>query len=335
MTADAEGFFYPVIDHAVCIDCEECRKICPAAHADIFDAEVSYYALRVRDQEVLRQSTSGGAFSVIADVILNEGGLVCGAAYDEEHNVKHVVSGDISAMRKAKYVQSSLGDVFGKIKEALDSGGKVLFTGTPCQCHAAKKVFAGADNLWTASLICRGVQSPLFWKEYCRYLETQHNGNLSFYCSREKVKMDDAHTVVYTVGQDTFQTDYMKDPFSRIYAKELSLRPSCYACPYTTPGKAFDFTIGDYWGVEKEYPDLADGKGTSLVICGSQRARNLLEGCSDKADIRPADPEKSRQPALASSAKQGFLRKFLMKDFACKDSTGVSDIGMILKKYGN
>ena len=334
MVSDKEGFYYPEIDQDKCIDCGKCRDICPSLNHDIFDAEPSFYAVRVKDEELLKKSTSGGAFSLIAGEILNRGGLICGAAYDNDHAVKHILAEDISPMRKSKYVQSSIGDVFGKIKEAADNGRTVLFTGTPCQCHAIRKVFGGNENLWIASIICRGVQSPVYWQEYCRYLEARHNGDLTYYCAREKIKTDDAHTVVYTVGQETYKTGYMKDPFCRIYSKELSLRPSCYSCPYTTPAKDFDFTIGDYWGVEKEYPDLADGKGTSLVICASARAEDLLKGCSSAADIRPADPDNSLQPALVSPAKEGFLRKFLMKDLAAKGGNGDSDIAVILKKYG-
>ena len=335
MKADKEGFYYPVIDQAACIDCGRCREVCPSPDPYVFKPEISYYAVRVKDQELLQKSTSGGAFSLIAGGILGMGGLICGASYDEDHKVKHILAEDISPMRKSKYVQSTLGDIFGKIGEALKDGRTVLFTGTPCQCHSVKRVFPGSEKLWLASIICRGVQSPLYWQEYCRYLEKIHNGNLKSYCAREKVKMDDAHTVVYTVGQETYQNNYMKDPFSRIYSKELSLRPSCYSCPYTTPGKDFDFTIGDYWGVEKEYADLADGKGTSLVICGSARADRLISSCSEKADIRSADPANALQPALVSPAKEGILRKFLMKDFACKTPDGDCDIALILKKYGN
>ena len=334
MVSDKEGFYYPAIEQEKCIDCGMCQSVCPSLNPDVFGAEPSFYAVRVSDQELLQKSTSGGAFSLIAGEILSKGGLVCGAAYDEDHKVRHILAEDIAPMRKSKYVQSSLGDIFGKIKEATDNGRTVLFTGTPCQCHAVKKIFGDTEKIWLASIICRGVQSPLYWQEYCRFLEKQYNGNLAFYCAREKIKTDDAHTVVYTVGQETYQANYMKDPFCRIYSKELSLRPSCYSCPYTTAAKDFDFTIGDYWGVEKEYPDLADGKGISLVICASARAEELLKGCSGAADIRPADPENSLQPALVSPAKEGFLRKFLMKDFAAKGADGDSDIAMILKKYG-
>ncbi|MCR4702392.1 MAG: Coenzyme F420 hydrogenase/dehydrogenase, beta subunit C-terminal domain [Saccharofermentans sp.] len=334
MVSDKEGFYYPAIEQEKCIDCGMCQSVCPSLNPDVFDAEASFYAVRVKDQVLLQKSTSGGAFSLIAGEILNKGGLICGAVYDEDHTVRHILADDITPMRKSKYVQSSLGDVFGKIKEAIDTGRTVLFTGTPCQCHAVKKLIGDSGNLWLASIICRGVQSPVYWQEYCRFLEARHNGNLTYYCAREKIKTDDAHTVLYTVGQETYKTDYMKDPFCRIYSKELSLRPSCYSCPYTTAVKDFDFTIGDYWGVEKEYPDLADGKGTSLVICGSERAEELLRRCSGDADIRSADPDNSMQPALVSPAKEGFLRKFLMKDFASKGDNGDSDIATILKKYG-
>ena len=333
MEGDTEGFSYPIIDESICIDCERCKEVCPSLHKEIFDIQPSFFALRIKDQKILNQSTSGGAFSLIAEKILLQGGMICGAVYDEFFTVRHILSEDISRMRKSKYVQSTLQDVFSSLEKTLSEGRTVLFSGTPCQCHAIKRCFPDHKNLWIVSLICRGVQAPLFWKEYCRLLEKE-GGRLTFYSAREKVKLDDAHTVVYRRGEEEQQINFMQDPFSRIYLKELSLRPSCYECPYTTPNKDFDFTIGDFWGVENVFPDLADGKGTSLVICGTERAEKMLQESEALADIRKCEKRDVHQPELFVPAKQSMLRRFLMKDFSLKDEKGHCDIALILKKYG-
>ena len=156
----------------------------------------------------------------------------------------------------------------------------------------------------------------------------------SSYCARAKKKLDNAHTVAYTINNRETTTSYMKDPFCRIYAKEISLRPSCYACPYCTPDKPFDFTLGDFWGIEKILPQLADGKGTSLVITGTQRACDIVEQLGPEAQVTQVPRQSILQPALLTPAKQTILRKLFMRDFAQKDSAGRCDIPLLLKKYG-
>ena len=116
MEPDREGFLYPVIDEALCTDCGRCTLVCPSGHRPAEMSEVSYYALRCKDETILSDSTSGGAFSLIALKILEKGGLVCGAVFDDSFEVVHVLSDEISSMRKAKYVQSRTADCFGKIK---------------------------------------------------------------------------------------------------------------------------------------------------------------------------------------------------------------------------
>ena len=328
MQRDAEGFAYPVFSESLCMECGACESVCPAQQP-LSRVPNKAFAVRCNDPDVLYQSTSGGAFSLIADAVIADGGVVCGACFDETFAVVHKVSTDFAPMRKSKYIQSSIGKCYEEIRQVLQSGRKVLFTGTPCQCHAAKAFFGKADGLLIASVACRGVMAPGFWERYIGWIS--QNGDLSAYCFRDKRRNDDAHTVAYTVGGKETATPFLSDPFSRIYVKCLALRESCYACPYCLPDKDFDFTIGDFWGVENVFPEFADGKGTSLVLAGSDEALRLLERIKNNATVSEVTAELPLQEALRKpAATNPMLKKLFARDAA----NAACGMDMILKKYG-
>ena len=332
MTADAEGFAYPVIDAEKCVDCGGCVNVCPAKEP-IQGLEGAVYAVRCRDLELLQSSSSGGAFSLIARQVLKNGGLVCGAAFDSAFHVRHILSDDIAPMRKSKYVQSELEGIYHSIAQALREGKQVLFTGTPCQCDGVRHYFGEQpEGLILAALVCRGVQSPGLWGDYVNYISG--DGRLEAYCFRDKRSRNDGHTVAFTVDGRERACPMNQDPFSRLYIKCLTLRPSCYQCPYTRFDLPFDLTIGDFWGIEKTHPELADGLGTSLVIARTDAGKALLEQIGPYGLVRQSTREAADQPALNEPAKESILRKLLFRDFARKGENGCCDMAMILKKYG-
>ena len=332
MVWDAEGFPYPQIQQDRCVDCGKCLAVCPGKQPPKGPAG-RVYALRCKDQKLLQASSSGGAFSVLAEAVLQEGGLICGAVYDADFKVCHILSEEIGAMRKSKYIQSDVSAVYEPISAALKAGRRVLFTGTPCQCDGLRRFFGEeAEGLILAALICRGVQSPGLWKDYTAYLAG--DGKLEAYCSRDKRVKNDGHTVAYRVNGEETAVSMGNDPFSRLYMKCLTLRPSCYQCPYTSRELPFDLTIGDFWGVEKVFPQLADGMGTSLVIARTEVGQALLEKVQSSAELLECKAEEAAQPALQAPAKETLLRKLLYRDYAKKDEQGRCDIPLILKKYG-
>ncbi len=329
MDFDGEGFAYPVIDTEKCSRCGSCEAVCPAKQT-LNGTQGEAYALRCGDEELLRSSSSGGAFSLFARQVTENGGLVCGAVFDEAFRVQHVLSEDVGPMRKAKYIQSNLQGIYEAIAQALGQGKQVLFTGTPCQCDAVSRYFGKQpEGLILAALVCRGVQSPGLWKDYVSYL-----GELESYCFRDKRSRNDGHTVAFTVSGKEQALPMDKDAFSRLYLKCLTLRPSCYQCPYTRWELPFDLTIGDFWGIEKSHPELADGLGWSLVIARTEKGRKLLESVKPCAQVMESSRESADQPALRGPAPESILRKLLFRDFARKNEDGVCDIPLILKKYG-
>lgn len=332
MAADAEGFSYPAVDGEKCVECGKCLTICPARNP-IAGKDGRAFALRCNDTSLLQKSSSGGAFSLLAQQVLEKDGLVCGAAFDECFHVRHILSQDIAPMRKAKYVQSDLSGIYQALREALDQGRQVLFTGTPCQCGGVLHYLGEKPaGLILAALICRGVQSPGLWADYTAHLAK--DGPLEHYCFRDKRIKNDGYTVAYTVGGQEHAQSMGLDPFSRLYMKCVTLRPSCYHCPYTQWELPFDLTIGDFWGIEKTHPELADGMGTSLVIARTEAGLSLMEGLKDQALVIECSRESAQQPALNAPAKETMLRKLLFRDVARKGPDGRCDIPMILKKYG-
>jgi len=332
MIPDAEGFLYPVINPARCVDCGRCSSVCPAKQP-VEPLEGHGYAVRCNEPELLKKSTSGGAFSLLAEQVLGEGGLVCGAVFDQNFKVCHVLSEDIAPMRKSKYIQSDLTGVYAAIREALKTGRQVLFTGTPCQCDGMRRYFGPDETgLVLAAVVCRGVQSPGLWQDYIAHISG--GKKLETYCFRDKRIGDDGHTVAYTVDGQEQAVSMLSDPFSRLYMKCLTLRPSCYQCPYTRWELPFDLTIGDFWGIEKYHPQWADGMGTSLVIARTAAGKALVEKIRTNGQVIESSREAAEQTALREPARESILRKLLFRDYAKKSEDGSCDIPLILKKYG-
>lgn len=120
MVHDKHGFLYPVIDPEKCIDCHLCNRVCQIGNE--VDLLTPYpkttYAVKNED-EIRSRSSSGGAFTALSDSILNSGGLIVGAAYDESMCVRHRVAGEVASrdsMRGSKYVQSDISNVFNEYK---------------------------------------------------------------------------------------------------------------------------------------------------------------------------------------------------------------------------
>ena len=173
MAADNEGFLYPQVNSAICIDCGLCEKVCLVINQSAPREPLVVYAAKNNNEDIRLKSSSGGIFTLLAEKVIEEGGVVFGAKFDADWNVIHDYTETIeglAAFRGSKYVQSIIGDNFKTAKQFLNNGRKVLFSGTPCQIAGLKKYLRKEyDNLLTVDVVCHGVPSPMVWRDYLDY----------------------------------------------------------------------------------------------------------------------------------------------------------------------
>lgn len=282
MEYDTEGFLSPRVAMNDCIRCGKCVKACPMI--DCYKPRNNYpktaYAVMAND-EIRYKSSSGGIFTLCADEILKQGGVICGAAFDEDfRTVKHIIvnnNKDLEKLRKSKYVQSDIGNVYSDIKILLEKNKIVLFTGCPCQVDGLYS-FLGKDysTLYTLDLICHGVPPPRMWTEFVDHIRKGQKITSVDFRSKEK-GWTHSLAVSYNTGEK--YAENRTGLWSRAFLSSAMSRKSCSRCKYANMQRSGDLTIGDFWGAKKhpEHPNLDDEKGTSVVLCNNEKGAKLLE----------------------------------------------------------
>ncbi|MBR5542773.1 MAG: Coenzyme F420 hydrogenase/dehydrogenase, beta subunit C-terminal domain [Oscillospiraceae bacterium] len=288
------GFLHPVIDEKKCIECNLCSKTCKK----VFDMELIYplkaYACTIKDKDILMKSSSGGAFSVLAEHILENGGAVCGCVYDDELKPIHICSekkDDYLLMRKSKYVQSDTGLVYRDAKERLEAGKTVLFTGTPCQVGALKGYLGkGYENLITVDLICHGVPSYAMFREFVKYLENKHKTKITDFNFRSKKYTWQRITAEFTDFKGKTKNIGKNDEFY-MYGFSVGnlMRPSCFECRYATENRIGDITLGDFWGHNRVKLSCDRINGISVCMFNNEKAMSLLSVLSSKMTTEEVD----------------------------------------------
>lgn len=247
MNEDNEGFLYPEIEKDICINCGLCEKVCPELYPGIMRKPLKVFAIKNKDEEIRKKSSSGGIFTVLAETVIREGGVVFGAKFNENWEVVHdytVTKDGLAAFRGSKYVQSRMGDCFSKAKSFLDQGKKVLFSGTPCQIAGLKRFLRKEyNNLLTVDFICHGVPSPKVWRMYLDETVVRQCEKKAFI---EEVSFRDKRlgwkkysvSLLFstTIGNGAKNSVLVSEPFTenlfmRGFLYDVYLRPSCYQCP--------------------------------------------------------------------------------------------------------
>lgn len=294
--SEEDGFWYPQIKEEKCVGCGLCEQVCPVLHLDgeqtgeAFCSEV--YAVKALEDEIWEHSASGGAFSVLAGKILEQGGCVAGVAWDGKISVYHRMiqdKSDLVFLRGTKYFQSRMGAVYEEMYQALSQGKAVLFCGTPCQVRAVGnycKMKGVEDKLILVDLLCRGIPSQKAYEHWIREEEEKQKGRIRFVQIKEKkngwdkigtrITFETGSEIYYSLYENVFLDSFLRD--------NISIRSSCYHCPYKTVKRSSDLTIGDFWGYRN--PGFADNKGTSVVIVSSEKGRKLFE--SVREDLKTA-----------------------------------------------
>lgn len=308
MERDREGFSYPTVDLDKCVHCGHCTAVCPLLREREPKPLPAVFAAWNRDESIRKDSTSGGAFTALADYVLEGGGVVFGAAFDGRQHLRHVAcfrKEDLWRLRGTKYVQSDLGDTFREVREALKTR-LVLFSGTPCQVDGLYRYLGGRpENLITCDLVCHGVPSPGVWEDMARSIEQRKRKGLQAVRFRNKVTgWKDSHfTTVYDDGSvDTaplFRTEY-----GRAFGRALFLRPSCYRCAYTNMNRPGDFTLGDFWGLrDDELPEQQE-KGINLLMVNTPHGSHVFDQLPLARQAFPAERAIAGNPRLATPIAQ-------------------------------
>lgn len=311
---DKEGFYYPQVDIAKCINCHLCEKVCPVINQGKVQKPKLVCAAFNLDTVIRMKSSSGGAFSWIATKVIQQGGVVFGACYDEHWDVVHDYTESIVELEKfrgSKYVQSRIGNSYIKAKEFLDSGKEVLFTGTPCQVRGLKLFLRkDYDNLYTADFVCHGVPNSKVWQQYL-YEELEENKRLKTERSSAAGKntvlnlsLNTASALADIAFRD--KTDYgwekfcfvirkksgskarqnsvllsdihYNNPYYSLFLSHVLERYSCYDCPAKAGKSGSDLTMGDYWGIDYDEIIKKDDKGVSLLMAHSEKGKWLMDG---------------------------------------------------------
>ena len=276
-------FRYPEIDATCCVHCNQCEKACPVLESKS-KPEAGYpiaFAAKSNDDSVRLHSSSGGVFYELADQMLRDGGYVCGAVFDDEFHVKHILSNakeDILRMMGSKYAQSDVGYCYREVKDVLEKGCKVLFSGCPCQV-AGLRTFLGKEypNLVLVELICHGIPSDHMLQTYIGMQERKYGAKLTKMEFRNKKKGWHNSSVRMEFENGRVHSEPMTfDTYMQGYFRGVTLKESCFSCQFRGFKSGSDLTIGDLWGAEISIPDMDDNNGLSAVIVNSEKGTLFL-----------------------------------------------------------
>ena len=337
MKDDFRGFQYPVIDEEKCINCGLCKKVCPFNEKDNSKKnmeESEIFAVKVKDKEIRMKSSSGGMFSVLANYTLENKGVVYGVGFDSDFNVKHLRvknKEDLNKIRGSKYVQSELGNTFKEIKKDLEKNLLVLFSGTPCQV-AGLNSFLRKDykNLMTVDLICHGVPSKIIWRGFVKSLEKKNKSKLKrfYFRNKERGWREGYNLAIFENGKKLVN-DYFLNSYIHLFLYNYSIRESCFNCVFKGYNRVGDFTLGDFWGIEKNHQAFDDNKGVSLVFLNTKKAKNVFEKVKLNLDYVKSNKEEVNQLSLTSPPEAKKDRGQFWKEFNQKG------YDFVAKKYSH
>lgn len=352
MYEDKEGFLQPRIDTSVCIECHKCEKVCPILNQEIIkeDFETKAYAVINKDDEVRAQSSSGGVFFPLAKWVIEQGGVVFGARWNDKWEVVHDFAEDldgVKAFMRSKYVQSIVGDTLRQAKQFLDAGRWVLYSGTPCQLGGLRAYLGKEyERLIQVDLICHGVPSPGVWRSYLKeYFGKEKLVDINFRDKKEGwLDFLNEVTINVTTTTTTYRVKTLKHPYMNGFLYDIYLRSSCYNCEFRKFHRASDLTIADYWGVDKVFPEIFDNKGTSILFAHTVKGDHILHQIIDSFVIKEQDnsnaflynPSMVKNPPVPAGRKAYLifykLLGFRRAEFAMKQDSLTTRIKRKIRK---
>lgn len=335
MKEDEEGFLYPNVDEDSCINCNLCTKICPVLNVqkEKENPEQKAFIAAHKNESILQESTSGGAFTAIAEYVIKQGGIVYGVEMKSDYSVHHVGVDkiqDLYRFRNSKYVQSDLENTFKNAKEFLDNGRMVCFSGTPCQIEGFSNYLGKEyNNLILVDVVCRAVPSPGVWRKYVKYL-VDENGKIKNIRFRDKslgyqystMKIEYENNIIAREGIES-------DLWLRMFFSGMIIRPSCTKCRFRKRYRKSDFTIWDAFNVSDISSSFDQTKGATKVLVHTARGEKILEELKGDLKYEMVSPDVlvEGMRELSISPQLNCRRKEFFDDFKC------TDMKTLLNKY--
>lgn len=339
MLEDEKGFKYPIINTELCVNCGKCISVCPANRAEqggiTSSSEMEVYAVKHRNKEVLLDSSSGGLFTAISNIVLKKGGVVYASAHNTTLSTvftRAITAEERDRQRGSKYVQSDIGESVSQVLSDLENGLYVMFVGTPCQVAGIKDAIPLKlqDRLLTVDIICNGVPSPRLFEDYLHYCEDKFGCKVSEHLHRPKDKgWGHVEKNIFANGVTDNSTE-ISQAWKQIFYTGNAHRECCYSCPFATTNRVSDITIGDYWGIENSTLKIPREGGVSVYIANNESGKKIINELAEECIIEKSDIETviRKQPRLRGITASRESRDRFWDEYYKKGSR------YIIEKYG-
>ena len=292
MREDEEGFLYPEVDTTTCVNCGKCVKVCPekklTVGKNLKENFPTAYVAYVKNTCMRKMSSSGGVFMLIAEKVIELGGVVFGAAFSNDFKeVCHIGvedRKDLFKLQGSKYTQSNIGECYILAKSFLDKKRIVLFSGTACQIEGLKS-FLGRDyqNLYTIDVLCHGVPSPKLWRKYVKEKEIEYGARVRRVNFRNKSSGWNNYSFEMCFENNAcLKQMHTQNIYMDMFLKNICLRPSCYRCIFKNIRRESDFSLGDCWGVENHTPEMFDDLGTSVIMVHTIKGMGMMQSLENE-----------------------------------------------------
>ncbi|MGI6325033.1 MAG: Coenzyme F420 hydrogenase/dehydrogenase, beta subunit C-terminal domain [Bacilli bacterium] len=323
---NSSGMNVRVIDKAKCNNCSLCDKNCPLNHNYPINIEVKAMAGFCKNEKDRKKASSGGLFYYLAKDIIKKNGVVYGACFDKNFDVVHMRAttlSEVKKMRGSKYVQSDLGDSLIKVREDLNQGRYVLFSGTPCQIAGLKSFLAkDYEKLITIDIVCHGAPSADIWRKYINELEIEYKSkivNIQF--RNKKLGWQNPQMVIEFENKEKISSAVYNNIFGQAFLRNMILQETCYVCNFNCFRNQSDITLGDFWGYEKEINNVDFSNGLSLILLNTDRGNKYINEI--KLDIQFFENINIRNAILGNypfihSSIPHYNRAKVLKELAIK-----------------